>query len=120
MLTTARPHAAEQTHVWHFVHVCPFCLGESEDSQALRTCFPHLTPVVLHLTTTHVLNSCEAVKLGSGASGESSVVNGPSPGYPHVWSKQVGQCLPGCAWEQNQATVQVARKQHFRNLPRPG
>ena len=69
MFTSARPHAAEQGHVWHFVHVCPLCLGWREDSQALHT--------LLRLTVAHVLKSCVGVRLSAGASGESSVVNGP-------------------------------------------
>ena len=83
MLTTARSHCAEHAHVWHFVHVYQVFLGVREDSQALHTCFLHLTPFVWRLTISSIL--------GSGSSGESSVVNGPSPGYVHVWSNQVSQ-----------------------------
>ena len=80
----------------------------------------HLVPKPLpfRLTMSQVLISCAGVKLIAGASGESRVVNSPSPVYPHVWSKQAGQCLPGCALEQIQATMQKQAGQNFSNLPR--
>ena len=56
------------------------------------------------------------LKLIPGACGQSRVVSSPSSGYPHVRSKQAGQCLPGCAQEQIQATVQREVRQIFRNL----
>ena len=73
---------------------------------------------VLRLTMSHVVISCVGVKHISGASGESRVVSGPSPGYPHVWSKQAGQCLPGCALEQIQAIMHQEAMENLRNLPR--
>ena len=42
---------------------------------------------------------------------------GQRPGYPHVRSKQAGQCLPGCDMEQNQAAMQKQAVQDLRNLP---
>ena len=119
MLTTARSHPAEHAHVWHFVHVYPFFLGVREDSQALHTRFSHLTPFVLRLTITHVLTSCVGVRLGSGSSGESTVVKGPSPGTRMSGqgrSASVSLGARGC----NQATGQMAMMQNFKNLPRLG
>ena len=67
-----------------------------------------------------VMNSCVGVKHIPGASGESREVSGPSPGYPHVWSKQGGQCLSGCVLVQTHATIQRNVMQNLRNLPMLG
>ena len=92
---TALPHAAEQ---------------------ARHTSFPNRFPFVLRLTMSQVLlRRSQTYRRCTGW-----VVNGPSPGYPHVWSKHAGKCLPGCALEQIQATVQKEVKHNFRNLPRLG
>ena len=68
--------------------------GLEGDSQAYTTGSPTRFSLVLRQTMSHVVISSVGVKHISGTSGESRVVSGPSPGYPHVWSMQVWPMSP--------------------------
>ena len=81
--------------------------GLEGSSHALHTSSPPRSSFVLRLTTSQVVISCVGVKHIPGASSESRVVCGPSPGYPHVWSKQAGH---------TQATMYRDAMQSLRNL----
>ena len=75
--------------------------GGEEGVQTLYTPPAHLASLsFLRLTMSHVVKSV-GVKHISETSGESTVVSGHSPGYPHVWSKHAA----GCVLEHTQATM---------------
>ena len=100
--TALLPSPWEQLRLWHSCEATPD-MRQHCPANLMRAPFFSL---FARLIMSHVMNSCVGVKLIPGASGESRVVSGPLPGYPHVWSKQGGQCLPGCVLEQTHATLQ--------------
>ena len=86
---TSLAHAVLHAHTWHFLHSSPLCLRVRVFPHALHIVFQPRLSFVLRLITSHVMVSCVGVKHIPGASGESRVVSGPSPGYPHVISISV-------------------------------
>ena len=75
--TTSLAHALLRAQTWHFPHFRPLWWRLRVLPHALHVTRGPPFSFVLRLTMQPVLSSCVGVRLDSGASGESSVVNGP-------------------------------------------